>query len=100
MTSSLLAKAGAALLSLGALNQLRARMDPRNVNGGVFLGLNGVVVKSHGGTDAAGFGTSLRIALEMADSAFLSEIETNLSRLAALEAPGEDGADQAQRESA
>ncbi|MCH8489207.1 MAG: phosphate acyltransferase PlsX [Oceanicaulis sp.] len=100
MTSSLLAKAGAALLSLGALKQLRARMDPRNVNGGVFLGLNGVVVKSHGGTDAAGFATSLRIALEMADSHFLSEIETNLARLAALEAPADGGADQAQKESA
>jgi fatty acid/phospholipid biosynthesis enzyme len=53
-------------------------MDPRNVNGGVFLGLNGVVVKSHGGTDALGFATSLRIALEMADSRFLTEIEQNL----------------------
>jgi glycerol-3-phosphate acyltransferase PlsX len=60
-------------------------MDPRNVNGGVFLGLNGVVVKSHGGTDALGFATSLRIALEMADSKFLTEIENNLSRLAARE---------------
>jgi phosphate acyltransferase len=58
------------------------------------------VVKSHGGTDAAGFATSLRIALEMADSHFLSEIETNLSRLAALEVPADGGADQAQRESA
>jgi len=58
----------------------------RNVNGGVFLGLNGVVVKSHGGTDALGFATSLRIALEMADSRFLSEIERNLERLSALQA--------------
>ena len=62
LTSSLIAKLATGLLSLGALNQLRAKMDPRNVNGGVFLGLNGVVVKSHGGTDALGFATSLRIA--------------------------------------
>ena len=86
LTSSLIAKIATGLLSLGALGQLRAKMDPRNVNGGVFLGLNGVVVKSHGGTDAQGFATSLRIALEMADSRFLSEIEQNLERLSALEA--------------
>jgi glycerol-3-phosphate acyltransferase PlsX len=92
LTSSLIAKAGAALLNVGALQQLRSRMDPRNVNGGVFLGLNGVVVKSHGGTDAAGFATALRIALEMADSRFLSEIEANLGRLAAMDAPDESQA--------
>lgn len=86
LTSSLLAKAGAFFLSLGALKQLRARMDPNNVNGGVFLGLNGVVVKSHGGTQGPGFSTALRIALEMADSHFLTEIEQNLSRLEAAEA--------------
>jgi len=85
LTSSFIAKLGAALLSLGALDHLRAKMDPRNVNGGVFLGLNGVVVKSHGGTDAQGFATSLRIALEMADSRFLAEIEQNLERLSTLQ---------------
>lgn len=85
LTSSLIAKLATGLLSLGALGQLRAKMDPRNVNGGVFLGLNGVVVKSHGGTDALGFATSLRIALEMADSRFLSEIERNLERLSDLQ---------------
>ena len=84
LTTSLLGKAAAGLLSLGPLSTLRARMDPRSVNGGVFL--NGVVVKSHGGTDGVGFSTSLRIALEMADSQFLTEIENNLARLAALEA--------------
>jgi len=84
LTSSLIAKMGAMLLSMGALDKLRARMDPGSVNGGVFLGLNGVVVKSHGGADAAAFSTSLRIALEMADSRFLTEIESNLGRLAAM----------------
>lgn len=86
LTSSIIAKIAASLLQLGALDQLRARMDPNNVNGGVFLGLNGVVVKSHGGTNAAGFATALRIALEMADSAFLNEIEKNLALLEAAEA--------------
>ena len=85
LTSSSIAKLAAALLRFGALEQLRAKMDPRNVNGGVFLGLNGPVVKSHGGADGPGFATALRIALDMADSHFLTEIENNLARLSELE---------------
>lgn len=86
LTSSFIARMAAAMLQLGALDQLRSKMDPNNVNGGVFLGLNGIVVKSHGGTNAAGFATALRIALEMADSAFLNEIEKNLTLLEAAQA--------------
>jgi phosphate acyltransferase len=97
-TGSLVAKAGAALLSVSGLKILKSRMDPRSVNGGVFLGLNGVVVKSHGGTDSVGFATSLRIALELADSRFLTEIEQNLSRLAEVEA--EEIADASEQETA
>ncbi len=81
LTSDTLAKAGA-LLSRHALRGLRDRMDPRNVNGGVFLGLNGVVVKSHGGTDGQGFATALRIAGELARSNFSEEVTANLSRFA------------------
>jgi glycerol-3-phosphate acyltransferase PlsX len=87
LTGSLTGRLAGAILKLGALNGLRAKMDPRNVNGGVFLGLNGVVVKSHGGTDAAGFATALRIALELADSRFLTEIEKNLATLDELQKP-------------
>lgn len=90
LTSSVVAKTGAFLLSLGALDQLRSRMDPNNVNGGVFLGLNGVVVKSHGGTNGPGFANALQIGLEMADSRFLTEIEQNLDRLAEAEAAMEN----------
>ncbi|MEQ8405292.1 MAG: phosphate acyltransferase PlsX [Oceanicaulis sp.] len=85
LTGSITGKIAGAVLQLGALNGLKAKMDPRNVNGGVFLGLNGIVVKSHGGTDAAGFATALRIALELADSRFLTEIEKNLATLGELE---------------
>ncbi len=94
LTSSISAKLGAGFLRFGALDRLRARMDPRNVNGGVFLGLNGLVVKSHGGADGPGYATALRIALEMADSRFLTEIENNLSRLEAIQAaaPSPQGA--------
>lgn len=92
MTSSWLGKMAGALLSMGPLDMLKDKMDPRSVNGGVFLGLNGVVVKSHGGTDAIGFATSLRIALDLADSRFLSEIENNLSRLSDLDVKTQDAA--------
>lgn len=87
-----LSKLGA-LLSYGALKRLKERMDPNNSNGGVFLGLNGVVVKSHGGADAQGFATALRIAAEMARRDFGAEVERNLQRLAAAETPDEEGAD-------
>ena len=54
-----------ALLASGAFAALKDRMDPRKHNGGVFLGLNGVVVKSHGGTDALGFATAIDVAIEI-----------------------------------
>jgi glycerol-3-phosphate acyltransferase PlsX len=49
-----------------AFQLLREKMDPRKVNGGVFLGLNGMVIKSHGGTDAEGFASAIDLAREMA----------------------------------
>jgi glycerol-3-phosphate acyltransferase PlsX len=49
-----------------AFQLLREKMDPRKVNGGVFLGLNGMVIKSHGGTDAEGFASAIELAREMA----------------------------------
>lgn len=94
LTGSVTGRLAGAILSLGALNHLRSRADPRSVNGGVFLGLNGVVVKSHGGADALGYATALRIALEMADSQFLTEIENNLATLEARAgAPAEEAAE-------
>ncbi len=53
------------LLAAPALQALRERLDPRYYNGGVFLGLNGIVVKSHGGTDAVGFGAAVCLAVDM-----------------------------------
>jgi glycerol-3-phosphate acyltransferase PlsX len=86
----LLSKVGAAV-SAGALKRLKARMDPNNVNGGVFLGLNGIVVKSHGGATPEGFANALRIAVDLAHSRFRDEIEKNLGRLAATDGPDLDG---------
>jgi glycerol-3-phosphate acyltransferase PlsX len=71
-----------AMLVLPALKGFRAKMDPRKVNGGVFLGLNGVVVKSHGGTDDVGFAQAISVAASMGESNFRQEVEENLRRLA------------------
>jgi glycerol-3-phosphate acyltransferase PlsX len=62
---------------------LRQKMDPRAVNGGVFLGLNGTVVKSHGGTDGTGFATAIDLAVEMAQSDFPARISDAMSHLPA-----------------
>lgn len=62
---SVLSRLGAVLAS-GALNTLRRKLDPRAAGGGLFLGLNGVVVKSHGGTDALGFASAIDTAIDMA----------------------------------
>lgn len=79
LTSGVISKMGAALASSG-LKRLRQKMDPSNVNGGVLLGLNGVVVKSHGGTDAEGYATALWLAADLAGSKYMEEVATGLSR--------------------
>ncbi len=56
-----------AVLASGALLALKRKLDPRAYGGGMFLGLNGVVVKAHGGTDALGFASAIDTAIEMAE---------------------------------
>ena len=79
---SMLSKFGAVMAS-GALNALRRKLDPRAQNGGVFLGLNGVVVKSHGGADAVGFASALDMAIDMARADINARITTDRSAIAA-----------------
>ena len=62
--SSIYSKIGYAL-SKTAINQVRERMDPRKYNGAVFLGLNGIAVKSHGSTDSLGFANAIGVAADM-----------------------------------
>ena len=69
------------LLNGYALRKLKKRIDPRRVNGAVFLGLNGLVVKSHGGTDHVGFANAVDVAVGLAESPFEKEIERKLSEL-------------------
>lgn len=80
LTSSPRSKLGA-LIAAPALRAMKARIDPRSVNGGPLLGLNGIVVKSHGGTDAHGFANALKVAADMARSDYAQEIARNMGRL-------------------
>jgi len=64
-----------------SLIKLKKRIDPRRVNGGVFLGLNGIVIKSHGGTDKVGYANALNIAIGLAESNFLEDIEREVEAL-------------------
>jgi glycerol-3-phosphate acyltransferase PlsX len=70
-----------ALLNSVALRKLKRQIDPRNANGAVLLGLKGVVVKSHGGTDHVGFANALNVAIGLAESRFLEEIDRTLEAL-------------------
>jgi glycerol-3-phosphate acyltransferase PlsX len=66
------------LMAKSAFDRLREKMDPNKVNGGVFLGLNGVVIKSHGGTDADGFAAAVDVAHDMARNGLIAKIENDL----------------------
>jgi glycerol-3-phosphate acyltransferase PlsX len=83
MTRTLGARIGY-LLARSAFQQLRERMDPRRVNGGVFLGLNGIVIKSHGGTDAEGFAAAIELGYGVVRDELLAKIT------AALALPGRE----------
>ena len=69
------------LFARPAFRQLRERMDPRRANGGVFLGLNGIVIKSHGGTDAEGFAAALELGYGVVHDQLLAKITAALGRL-------------------
>lgn len=80
LTSSLQAKAGA-FIAMPALKEMSRKIDPSAINGGPLLGLNGIVVKSHGGADAKGFGNAIRIAVDLARSDYMKTVGANLGRL-------------------
>ena len=63
-----------AFIASGALRALGRKLDPRAANGGIFLGLDGVVVKSHGGADALGFASALDMAIAMAKAGVVARI--------------------------
>jgi len=81
---SLLGRMGG-FVAVGALNALRRKLDPRASNGGIFLGLNAIVVKSHGGTDAMGFASALDMAIDMARADVTAKIAADRAMLAVPE---------------
>ena len=72
--SSLISRLGY-ILSKPALNRFKTRIDPRKYNGAVLLGLNGIVVKSHGGTDSFGFSNAIGVAISLIENSYVLEIE-------------------------
>lgn len=94
---SLMAKIGVALawpFLRGAFKKLRRQLDPRGFNGAVFLGLEGVVIKSHGGTDATGFARAVEIGYEMASHDLLNKIRVDaaLAHASSEAGAGDDSA--------
>ena len=79
-TASLFSKLGA-LMARGPLSRMKTRLDPRLANGGVFLGLNGTVVKSHGSSDATGIAAALGLAYRLAQSGFLERMGERISAM-------------------
>jgi phosphate acyltransferase len=69
------------LLAHRATTKVRERADPRRYNGAMFLGVNGIVVKSHGGTDAFGFANAVGVAIDMAQNQVNDKIRSELERL-------------------
>src|SRR3990170_1697130 len=78
MGRSILARIGA-VLAQGAFRALKEKMDPRQLNGGIFLGLNGIVVKSHGGTDATGFASAIDVAYDMASNGVVKRLASDVA---------------------
>ena len=87
---SLLGRIGA-LFARGALRTLRRKLDPRTLNGGVFLGLNGVVVKSHGSADAVGVAAALDLAIDMGGSDMIQRILADRAGIGTPEEGPENG---------
>ena len=81
------------LLARPALKAIRRRVDPRSYNGALLVGLNGVVVKSHGGTDAMGFANAVGVAVDMIEGGFSAQIIADLRTVVmSSDAPSEAAA--------
>jgi glycerol-3-phosphate acyltransferase PlsX len=86
----------AQLLAVTSLQRLRKRIDPRRVNGGVFLGLNGTVVKSHGTADATGVSAAIKLAVTLAKSQFSQKLAARVASVNPLTHDAESAASEAE----
>ena len=80
LSSSLSSKIGY-FFAKKAINDFKLQMDPRKYNGAVFLGLNAVAVKSHGGTDAFGFANAICVAVDMVKYNFIHDLKNKISNI-------------------
>ncbi len=79
----------ASVMAVTSLRRMKKRIDPRRANGGVFLGLNGTVVKSHGSADETGVSSAIKLAFELAQSNFSERLA---ARVASAALPDQDDA--------
>jgi glycerol-3-phosphate acyltransferase PlsX len=78
-SNSILSKAGA-LLAASSINSFKKKLDPRLYNGAILLGLNGVVVKSHGNSDEVGFANSVRFTIDILKNNIFDRIQGQLEK--------------------
>jgi glycerol-3-phosphate acyltransferase PlsX len=89
--NSLVARIGY-MLAHRSLLKVKLRTDPRRYNGAMFLGLNGIAVKSHGGTDAVGFANAIGVAVDLISQGYNDRIKDELIRLHAADTPSTQAA--------
>jgi len=70
----------AAILATPVLKAFKTRMDPGRFNGASLVGLNGIVVKSHGGADAAGFASAIKVAVKEVQAGMIDNIKAYLQQ--------------------
>ncbi|MCB1386882.1 MAG: phosphate acyltransferase PlsX [Nitratireductor sp.] len=98
MSRTFMAKIGF-VFARNAFRQLREKMDPRKVNGAVFLGLNGVVIKSHGGTDAEGYAAAVEMGHDMVANGIMEKIGADLRSIKEIpQAGGQAAADSGEQD--
>lgn len=85
----------AGVLGFFAWQRFKKKVDPRLYNGGVFLGLNGLCVKSHGGTDALGFATAVTLATRLAKNGYIKKVSDDINRLITQDSFVMQGTDEA-----
>jgi len=83
----------AALFALGSLRRLKRRIDPRRVNGGGFLGLDGLAIKSHGSADATGFSAAVELAATMSRADVIKRIAAQLETSTMADIPADEASE-------
>jgi glycerol-3-phosphate acyltransferase PlsX len=80
LKSSLLARIGG-MLAYSSMKKVNAKMDPRLYNGGMFLGLNGICVKSHGGMDEYGFSQAIKVAAKLVKNGYNDRVAYEIEQV-------------------